>query len=251
MSNAAPTSDDVAAALAKVVPTASDQSVRLFSLACLRRVRGELGDVFRDALDVAQRHVDGRATDAELGEAVRSVKRASGRRHAREWAVYHAVRYKPGSPQAEAKNVAAWAAEIAWDAIALPDPSAARFSTGMTCRIFGFGIATDSDPFTELASSDRPPSVDALPGVVAAYERAMSELRELERADELENQRQVAENEAALQREHADAVAARQAAYDAEVVAQLAMIDALFRSTNDPSGDVVETPTEPACSRNP
>src|SRR5438105_10237266 len=95
------TSDNVAAALAKVVPTAPDRLLRLFSLACLRRVRHLLSDTFCNALDVAELHVNGRVSDAELGAAVTAVKRASGRKRSREWAVYHAVRYVKGSPQAE------------------------------------------------------------------------------------------------------------------------------------------------------
>ena len=60
--------NDVAAALAKVLPTAPDRLVRLFSLACLRRVRHLLNDTFCKALDVAELHVNGRASNAELGE---------------------------------------------------------------------------------------------------------------------------------------------------------------------------------------
>jgi hypothetical protein len=187
------TSNDVTAALAKVVPTAPDRLLRLFSLACLRRVRHLLSDTFCSALDVAELHVNGRVSDAELGAAVTAVKRASGRRRSREWAVYHAVRYVKGSPEAEAANIAAWAAEIARDSIALPE----RSTLGVhDSHIRGFFLVGGEGQPSMVASSNEPPPPNAPADLVAAYERAISELRIAEEADEARAQRQADAQEA-------------------------------------------------------
>jgi hypothetical protein len=234
-----PAANDVGTALRGVLPTAADRVVRLFSLACMRRVRHLLGETLRDALDVAERHVDGHATDADLAAAVKAVKRAPGRRRDREWAVYHAVRYVKGSPQAEAVDIAARAATIARDAIAPPERAPACF--GHTARMFVVTFARNADePPLFLSSAGEAPPADASPDVVAAFNEAMRELRAAEASDEAEAQRQAAAQEAEFRQACADAEAARLAAFAAERAAQLALLHDLF----PPGG---RHPLPPAC----
>jgi hypothetical protein len=101
--------NDVVAALAHVLPTAPDRLVRLFSLACVRRVRRVLKSRFCDALDVAERHVNGRASDAELGEASREAELEKEKRQADA----EEAKFQQACAEAQAERVAAYNGEIA------------------------------------------------------------------------------------------------------------------------------------------
>ena len=85
----------------------SDKELRLFAVWCARQVQHLMPDPRSvAALDVAERHADGKATDVELAEARAAAGDAAG---AAAWA---AARAAAGAW--DAARAAAWAA--AWDA---------------------------------------------------------------------------------------------------------------------------------------
>ena len=68
------------------------QEVALFACACCRTVWSFISDIFREALLAAERHVDGCATNAELGRAVSAAHRNRRKGNHLERAVYDASR---------------------------------------------------------------------------------------------------------------------------------------------------------------
>jgi hypothetical protein len=54
--------------------TTSDRKMRLFAVACCRRVWDLLGEPSRHALEVLERHLDGAAADEELWSAIRDAE---------------------------------------------------------------------------------------------------------------------------------------------------------------------------------
>jgi hypothetical protein len=76
---------------------ANDRKKRLFAFACCRTVWALIPEKeHREAILVAERHVDGQATDAELGAVVASVHRGRRKGNMIDWAVYYTVRYPRG-----------------------------------------------------------------------------------------------------------------------------------------------------------
>ena len=87
----------------------SDRKLKLFSLACCRRIDHLQGDRIRDALAVTERHLDGQANSRELGTAVRGIHAfykdvgEAGR------AAYHTARFVPGEAFRDTLNAAIYA----------------------------------------------------------------------------------------------------------------------------------------------
>jgi hypothetical protein len=204
----------------------TERKFRLFNLACVRRVWHLLGDErFRLAVEVSERHADGLASDAEFGRAVTEVKRASDRRRSRERAVYHAVRYTPGSPRAEASGVARHTADLARDAVPLPAaPSVSMHSRGC----YGFSLSWDEPVAGQLVtrtigSGDVLPA-DVPPEVAEQYANQISKIREDEARDAEERRQEAATVDGSFRAELAAAQAARRAAYAAERAAQIRLL---------------------------
>ena len=101
---------------------ASNRKLRLFACGCCRPGWRSISEVFQEAIRVAENHADGRATDVELGAAVRSAHRVRRKRNFLERAVYDAAR-SAGDALGVAHNVArAFAFEAA------PNPSPTHIS---------------------------------------------------------------------------------------------------------------------------
>ena len=87
----------------------SDRKLKLYSLACCRRIDHLLDDRIRHALAVTERHLDGQATSRELGTAVRGIHAfyqdfgEAGR------AAYHTARFVPGDVFRDTLNAAIYA----------------------------------------------------------------------------------------------------------------------------------------------
>lgn len=250
MTDSTDTSADALEAALRLLPDGvSDRELRLFNCACLRRVWHLLGnDAFRHAVEVAERHADGLAGNDELGRAVREVKRASGRRGSREWAVYHAVRHAPGSPRAEAAGVARNTADVARSGVPEPDRLLNHLFISMgTARGFVLTLF-DSTPDGEaddrvIWSGDDLPA-DATPELMRHFEDMQRELREAEARDEADRLRAAADAEAALRAEVQRAEAERRAVYSAERTAQFHLLQDIVGPPDLPVfDDAWRTPT--------
>src|SRR5579883_3464906 len=65
--------------------TTSDRKIRLFAVACCRRVWDSLGEQTRHALQVLEQYLDGAATDDQLEFAILGAEREWGS----EWDLHH------------------------------------------------------------------------------------------------------------------------------------------------------------------
>jgi len=82
---------------------------RLFAVWCARQVQHLMTDPRSlAALDVAERHANGGATDAELGAAWDAAWHAAGA----AWAAWHAARAAAWAAASDAARAAAWAAAL-------------------------------------------------------------------------------------------------------------------------------------------
>lgn len=102
---------------------ASNRRVRLFACACCRTVWESIPEVFQAAIRIAEDHVDGRATKAELGAAVGAAHRALRKRQYLEKAAYDAARSSSDGVGA-ARDIARVVASVA-----APDPSPTLISS--------------------------------------------------------------------------------------------------------------------------
>jgi hypothetical protein len=105
---------------------ASDRKLRLFACGCCRAVWHLITDgVRREAILIAEQHIDGEVTTARLGEAISAVHKVRRKRHKLDWAVYNAVRYPGGQNYSFADSVVDDIARaVAREAAPHPTPSA-------------------------------------------------------------------------------------------------------------------------------
>src|SRR5262245_45501614 len=164
---------------------ASDRKLRLFAVACCRRVWHLLDDErSRRAVEVAERFADGEATEGERGDAAEAAEQAST--HGDSAAAYHAA-LAAWCAASHAAYYAGDAAHAAAEALAPFDPDAPpdspweaedRAQAGLLHDVFG-------DPFRTSAFDPSWRTPDALSVATGIYaERAFDRLPIL--ADALE-----------------------------------------------------------------
>ena len=111
------------------------RKLRLLAIASCRAAWEQIPESHsREAILVAEQHVEGMATDAELGKVVSIAHRLRRKRHHYDWAVYETVRFPKGSQYFYASSVIDRLAWAAASAIA-PNPSATmiiHFANGET-----------------------------------------------------------------------------------------------------------------------
>jgi len=111
---------------------ATDRKLRLFACGCCRTVWQLITEgVRKEAILIAEQHVDGQASNAQLGQAISAVHRVRRKRNQLDWAVYHAVRYHGGVHYGFAYSVAdTLAREIASESAPTPTPRAGSHFQG-------------------------------------------------------------------------------------------------------------------------
>jgi hypothetical protein len=107
-----------------------DRKARLFSVVCCRRLWPLLVDEWlREAVLTAERHADGKVTDAEMGAAVKAVHRFNHTPLGR--AVYETAQFHPGAAIFRAGAVALTTAQgVSWYHIRLVPPTTTPYLLG-------------------------------------------------------------------------------------------------------------------------
>jgi hypothetical protein len=126
----------------------ADRELRLFAVYCARSVEHLLTDErSHNAIDVAERHAHGKATDDELVTAWAAARAAEGAARAAEGAAAWAARAAARAAEGAAEGAAARAVGAAWAARAVGAAWAARAAEGAARAAQSAWLRENTKPF--------------------------------------------------------------------------------------------------------